>query len=53
MMHVTSLYFNSSARYSLDASKTKYYYPDLIDFQYAPLTYPLCFEPTFIIFCLN
>ena len=24
-----------------------YYYPDLIDFQYAPLTYSLCWHPTF------
>ena len=39
--HVTSLYFNFSVRYSLNSLKTQIYYPDLIDFQYDPLTYSL------------
>ena len=40
MRHVSSLYFNCSVRYSYNALKTQYYYPDLKD-QYAPLTYSL------------
>ena len=36
-----SLYFDFSVRYSQIVFKPQYYYPDLIDFQYAPLTYTL------------
>ena len=38
-LHIFAVYFNVSVRYSLNALKTQYYYPDLIYFQYAPLTY--------------
>ena len=41
MRHVTYLYFNISVRYSENALKTQYYYPDLIELQNAPLTYSL------------
>ena len=36
-----SLYFKFSVRYSWNTLKTQNYYPDLIDFKYAPLTYTL------------
>ena len=41
------VYLNFSVRYSKNALKTQNYYPDLIDFKYAPLTYTLCGEGSF------
>ena len=46
-----SLYFKFSVRYSWNTLKTQYHYPDLIDFQYAPLTYTL-WEFTVLIYIL-
>ena len=42
MRHGMSLYLNVSVRYLLNALKTQNYYPDLIDFKYAP-TLCCCF----------
>ena len=44
MRNVTSLYFNFSVRYSKNALKIHYYYPELKELQNAPLTYSLCFS---------
>ena len=50
MRHDMSLYLNFPVRYSWNALKTQNYYLDLIDFQYAPLTYTLCIYYTYVKF---